>query len=60
MDIAQEIAIYLEFQTRKMKGVKELVTVDTFTYSIKRVCEIRKFHVAGWGGGATTVKKCTK
>ena len=22
-----------------------------FTYSIKRVCEIRKFHVAGGGGG---------
>ena len=29
MDIAQEIATYLEFQTWKMKGVKELVTVDT-------------------------------
>ena len=29
MDIAQEIATYLEFQTRKIKGGKELVTVDT-------------------------------
>ena len=29
MDIAQEIATYLGFQTQKMKGVKELVTVDT-------------------------------
>ena len=29
MDIAPEIATYLEFQTWKMKGVKELVTVDT-------------------------------
>ena len=29
MDIAQEIATYLEFQTQKVKGVKELVPADT-------------------------------
>ena len=35
-----------------------------FTYSIKRVCEIRKFHVAGGGGGNNSkemykIARCT-
>ena len=31
-----------------------------FTYSIKRVCEIRKFHVAGGGGGGHNSKEMYK